>query len=173
MKRPFSEQLSEFPGYSRSNSRNGTHDLIYVKTLFSEQLSERLSELVGRQNFSPNSRSVFFQDWVGIPIAWYKARIPGFPRKSIRERASSVFGLGPERPQNISCARATSRLHRCTCGVALEQETFSRLQALHPQRPLAPSPIDLGEVQEFRHCTRVSGSQGNSMIFVVLKGSFP
>ena len=49
------------PGHSRSNSRNGTHDLIYVKTQFSEQLSERLSELVGRQNFSPNSRSVFFK----------------------------------------------------------------------------------------------------------------
>ena len=47
------------PGHSRSNSRNGTHDLIYVKTLFSEQLSQRLSELVGRQNFSSNSRSVF------------------------------------------------------------------------------------------------------------------
>ena len=29
-------------GHSRSNSPNGTHDLIYVKTLFSEQLSERL-----------------------------------------------------------------------------------------------------------------------------------
>ena len=48
-------------GYSRSNSQNGTDDLIYVKTLFSEQLSERLSELVGRQNFSSNSRSVFFK----------------------------------------------------------------------------------------------------------------
>ena len=47
------------PGYSWSSSRNGTHDLIYVKTLFSEQLSKRLSELVGRPNFSPNSRSVF------------------------------------------------------------------------------------------------------------------
>ena len=34
------------PGYSRSNSRNGTHDLIYVKTLFSEQLSERLSPVL-------------------------------------------------------------------------------------------------------------------------------
>ena len=49
------------PGYSRSTSRNGTHDLFYVKTLFSEQLSQRLSELVGRQNFSPNSRSVVFK----------------------------------------------------------------------------------------------------------------
>ena len=49
------------PGHSRSDSRNGTHDLIYVKTLFSEQLSERLSELVGHQDFSPNSQSFFFK----------------------------------------------------------------------------------------------------------------
>ena len=49
------------PGHSQSNSRNGSHDLIYVKTLFSEQLSEQLSELVGRLNFSPNSQSVFFK----------------------------------------------------------------------------------------------------------------
>ena len=54
------------PGNPRSNSRNGAHDRIYVKTRFSEQLSERLPELVGRQNFSPNSRSFFFfQNWGG------------------------------------------------------------------------------------------------------------
>ena len=58
------------PGYSRSNSRNGTHDLIYVKTLFSERLSERLSELVGRQDFSPNSRSVYFK--IGVAPARQK-----------------------------------------------------------------------------------------------------
>ena len=56
-----SRSSSRNSGHSRSNSRNGSHDLIYVKTLFSEQLSERLSELVGRQNFSPNSRSFFFK----------------------------------------------------------------------------------------------------------------
>ena len=56
------------PGHSRSNSRNGTLDLIYVKTLFSEQLSERLSELVGRQNFNPNSRSFFSK------LGWFPAR---------------------------------------------------------------------------------------------------
>ena len=61
------------PGHSRSNSRNGSHDLIYVKTLFSEQLSERLSELVGRQNFSPNSRSVFFK--IGVVPAHQKINI--------------------------------------------------------------------------------------------------
>ena len=55
VKRPFSEQLSEFWGTLRATSRNCAHDLIYVKTLFSEQLSERLSGLVGRQDFSPNS----------------------------------------------------------------------------------------------------------------------
>ena len=38
-----------------------------MKTLFSEQLSERLSELVGRQNFSPTSRSVFFE--IGVAPA--------------------------------------------------------------------------------------------------------
>ena len=53
------------PGHSRSNSRNGTHDLIYVKTLFSEQLSERLSELVGRLNFRPKFSERFFQNWGG------------------------------------------------------------------------------------------------------------
>ena len=58
------------PGHSRSNSRNGAHDLIYVKTPFSEQLSERLSELVGRQNFSPNSRSVSFK--IGVVPAQQK-----------------------------------------------------------------------------------------------------
>ena len=67
------------PGHSRSNSRNGTRDLIYLKTLFSEQLSERLSELVGRQNFSPTSRSVFsFKrrlDGRSVPMA---ARSHGF-----------------------------------------------------------------------------------------------
>ena len=52
------------------------------------------------------------------------------------------------------------QLLSCKSGVALEQETFSRLQRPDPKRPLAPSPLDLGEAQEFRHCTRVSGSQG-------------
>ena len=61
--RPFSERVG-IPGYSRSNSRNGTRHLIYMKTLFSEQFSERLSELVGRQNFSANSQSFFFK--VGV-----------------------------------------------------------------------------------------------------------
>ena len=54
---------------------------------------------------------------LGIPIAWYKARIPGFPRKSTREGASSLFGPGPERPKIVSCSRATPRLHRCKSGL--------------------------------------------------------
>ena len=54
-------------GNARSNSRNDTHDLVTscVTTLFSEQISEWLWDLVGHQNFSPNSRCTLFQDWGG------------------------------------------------------------------------------------------------------------
>ena len=55
--------------------------------------------------------------FLGIPIVWYKARIPGFPRKSIREGASSPFGPRPERPQNISCSRATQTCTGATLGL--------------------------------------------------------
>ena len=72
---------------------------------------------------------------------------------------SSLFGGWPGSLENVSCSRATPDLHRCNLEVALEQETFSRLQGLHPKRPLASSPTDLGEFQEFRPCTRVSGSE--------------
>ena len=71
------------PGYSRSNSRNGAHDLIYVKTLFSAQLSERLSEQVGRQNFSPNSRSFFFKIGV-VPARQREGFLEGVLRKGFR-----------------------------------------------------------------------------------------
>ena len=84
--------------------------------------------------------------------------------KLIGEGASSLFGGRPGSLENVSCSRATPDLHRCNLEVALEQETFSRLPGLHPKRPLAPSPINLGEVQEFRCCTRVSGSQTHTHI---------
>ena len=45
---------------SSSETWNGSHDLLYVKTLFSEQLSERLSELVGRQKLQANFSERFF-----------------------------------------------------------------------------------------------------------------
>ena len=79
----------------------------------------------------------------GIPIAWYEARIPGFPRISRREGASSLFGRGPERPKIVSCSRATPRVHRCNHGVALEQETILGLSGPRPKRLLAPSLIDI------------------------------
>ena len=82
-----------------------------------------------------------------------------FPLKSIREGASSLFGPGPERPQNISCSRATPRLHRCNLGVALEQEAILGLSGPGPKRLLAPSLIDFQGKQEFGPCTRQSGSQ--------------
>ena len=63
------------------------------------------------------------------------------------------WGEGPG-VSNVSCSRATSRLHRCKSGVALEQETFSRLPGHPPKRLLAPFPNDLGAIQEFGGCTR-------------------
>ena len=63
-------------------------------------------------------------------------------RKSIRERASSLFGRGSERPKNVSCSRATPDLHRCNLGVALEQETILGLSGPRPKRLLALSLMD-------------------------------
>ena len=78
--------------------------------------------------------------------------------KSIGEGASGLFEGWPGNPENVSCSRATPRLHRCKSGVALEQETFSGLQGHPPKRLLAPSPIDLGAVWEFGGCTKQSGA---------------
>ena len=71
------------------------------------------------------------------------SRLPGtrpaflfFPRKSIREGASSLFGPGPESPKIVSCSRATPRLHRCKSGVAPEQEIFWGLSGPGPKRLL-------------------------------------
>ena len=60
----------------------------------------------------------------GTPIAWYKARIPGFARKSIREGASSLFGRGPERPKNVSCSRATQTCTSATLGLPWSKRLF-------------------------------------------------
>ena len=71
-----------------------------------------------------------------------RPRLPGttpnswiFP-KSIGEGASSLLGGQPGSPENVSCSRATPRLHRCKSGVALEQETFSGLPGHPPKRLL-------------------------------------
>ena len=72
--------------------------------------------------------------------------------KSIGEGARSLFGGWPGSPENVSCSRATP----CKSGVALEQETFSGLPGHPPKRLLAPSPIDLGRIQEFGGCIRQS-----------------
>ena len=58
----------------------------------------------------------------------------------------SFLGMARESP-NVSCFRATPRLHRCKSEVALQQETFPGLPH-PPTRPLAPSPINLaGEIK--------------------------
>ena len=56
--------------------------------------------------------------WVvlGIPIAWYKARIPVSSPKIIREGASGLWVRAGETQKSL--------LHRCNLGVALGQETI-------------------------------------------------
>ena len=57
-------------------------------------------------------------------------------RKSIGEGASSLVGGWPS-PENVSCSRATLRLHRCKSGVALEQETLLGTRTI-PQKDYLP-----------------------------------
>ena len=79
--------------------------------------------------------------------------------ESRSEGASSLLGRGRESLKNVCCSRATSRLHRCKSGVALEQDTFSRLSGPLPKRLLAPSLLDYFRFLEFRDCARQSGLQ--------------
>ena len=96
---------------------------------------------------------------IATPIAWYNPGNSRIAPKSIGEGASSLLGGWTGSPENVSFSSATPDLHRCNLGVALEQETFPRLPSHTPKRLLAPSPIDLGSIREFRGCTRQSGSQ--------------
>ena len=111
--------------------------------------------------------------WVEIPFAWCKARIPGFPRKSIREGASSLFGRGPERPKNVSCSRATPWLHRCKSGVALEQETILGLSGPRPKRLLAPSLIDFRGNPGIRALHQANGISSFGTIFLFAPNAPP
>ena len=96
---------------------------------------------------------------VGIPIAWHKARIPVFPRKSIWRGASGLFGPGPERPQNISCSRATQTCTGATLGCSRARDNFGTLRP-QPKKTTCSFPYRFfGEIQEFGPCTRQSGSQ--------------
>ena len=92
--------------------------IVYVKTIFSEQLSERLSELVGRQNFSPNSRSVFFSK-----LGWFpRARnSPKMANRSLDMRFWSTAELFRRQiracfhgeSHKISCTLYVAKTHRC------------------------------------------------------------
>ena len=55
MKRPFSEQLSEFRSILGATLGIALTTYKLYEALCSERLSERLSELLGSQNFGPNS----------------------------------------------------------------------------------------------------------------------
>ena len=93
--------------------------------------------------------------------------LPGFRARRARE---TLCGAGP-----IATLRAwySARIlgvplnHRCKSGVAPGvQETFSRLSGRPPKRLLAPSPIDVGGIQESRRCTRPTGSQPKNVFIL-------
>ena len=70
-------------------------------------------------------------------------------------------------PENVSCCRASPRLHQCKSGVALEQETFSGLPGHLPERLLANSgvvPGDQGRNSRLWHFS-ILGSSGLSSSF--------
>ena len=82
----------------------------------------------------------FYVPFLGIPIAWYEARISGFPRKSLREGASSLLGRGPERPKNVSCSRATQTCTGATLGgCPRARDIFGSLRPL-PEKTTCSSP---------------------------------
>ena len=79
-------------------------------------------------------------------------------KKQGKEGQGVVFlGGWTGSPENVSCSSATPDLHRYNLGVALEQETFSRLPSHTPKRLLAPSPIDLGAIRVYGVCNRKPG----------------
>ena len=100
------------------------------------------------------------QTIVGILIAWYKARISGFPPKSIRKGARSLSG------------EARRDLHRCNLEVTLEQETFLGLSGPCPKRLLAPSLIDFGGNPEIRALYHPIGIPTKSSTIVHFCGLF-
>ena len=111
-----------------------------------------------RPNKAPNAKN-HITTCLGIPIAWYKARIPGFPRKSTREGASSLFGRGPESPQNVSCSRATQTCTGATLGLPQSKRHFWDSPGLARKDYLFLPLSIFEEIQEFGPCARQSGSQ--------------
>ena len=102
-----------------------------------------------------------------IPIAWYKARIPGFPWKSIREGTSSLFGRRPEGPQNVSCSTATQTCTGAALGLPQSKSHFGIFWP-SPEKTTCSFPR---EFQEFGPCTRQSGSQTKNKQKTVLFGA--
>ena len=80
---------------------------------------------------TPNA--LFRESRPAISIAWCKARIPGFPPKSIREGASSLLGRGPESPKHVSCSRAARPSpEKTTCSFPYRFRGKSRNSGLVP-----------------------------------------
>ena len=96
-----------------------------------------------------------------IPRAWYNTRIAGFPQNRW-EKEQVVFS--EEGPRVPKMHLALEQPHTCT-GATLGLLGCSRARdifvtpGLPPKRLLAPSPIDLGGIQQFGHCTKPVGWQ--------------
>ena len=114
----------------------------------------------GGRDRKPCNTGVLPESGFGIPIAWYKARIPGSPRRSIRKGASSVVGWGPE-SLKMSLALGNPKVAPVQVWIAPEQETFGGLSSPRPKRLLLSI---FGEILEFGACTRQSGSQSQTCL---------
>ena len=91
---------------------------------------------------------------VQCPDSW-------IPPKSIGEGASSLFEGRPGSPENVSCSGATPHLQLQPWGWSRARDIFGT-PGPSSEKTTAPSPIDLGGIQEFGHCTRPVGSQGKT-----------
>ena len=108
---------------------------------------------------------------IRIPLTWYKARIPGFPRKSIRKEQVVFSGEGRRDPK-VSLALGQPKVAPVQVWVALEQETFLGLSGPRPKRLLAPFLIDFRGNPGIRALYQAS-SLWNLAAIQRFPGSFP
>ena len=99
------------------------------KTRTRSQQSNLFFRYIRSQNSSTKTLAeLFFKISLGIPIAWYKARIHGFPRKSIKEGASSLFRRGPERPQMSLALEQPQACTGASLGCTRARDIFGSLR---------------------------------------------
>ena len=115
---------------------NGSQHFSATKKSHILKTSENLWKS-GVQNFLGRYPSVRYPH-----LSTCKARISGFPRKLIKEGASSLFGRGPERPQNVSCSRATQGCIGASLGCSRARDIFGSLRP-SPEKTTCSFPYRL------------------------------